>query len=532
MENPKIFVIMVLYMCVVIGIGLYYYKKSQKNSENYFLGGRSLGPWVAAMSAEASDMSGWLLMGLPGVAYWCGLADAFWTAVGLAIGTYINWLIVAKRLRNYSQVAGNSITVPDFFSNRFKEKKKILLGISAIFILIFFTVYASSCFVTVGKLFSTLFGFDYHLTLIIGAVFVVVYTLIGGFLAESVSDFMQAIVMIIALILMIGVGIVKAGGFGAVIDNAKGISGYLSLNEIANPTMGADGTQATQGGVALFGNSSGYGFLSIISTLAWGLGYFGVPQVLLRFMAIRKSEEIKRSRIIATVWCVISLAAAVMIGIIGRSLLPVNESLNTASKAENILIVLSTEYLPLIAAGLIMAGILAATISSSDSYLLIASSSVSVNIYKGIVKKEKATEKQVMWLSRIILIIIALVGVIIAWKEDSVIFNLVSFAWAGFGATFGPIMLFSLFWKRTTRSGAIAGMLSGAITVFVWKLVLNKFLAESIPLFGIYELLPAFIISCIAIVVVSLISKKPNAEIVSEFEKAKKGEVEEKSIQA
>ena len=532
MKNPEIFVVMVLYMCVIIGIGIYFYKKAQNNSENYFLGGRSLGPWVAAMSAEASDMSGWLLMGLPGVAYWCGLADAFWTAVGLAIGTYVNWLIVAKRLRNYSQIAGNSITIPDFFSNRFKEKKKIVLGISAVFILIFFTVYASSCFVTVGKLFNTLFGFDYHMTLVIGAIFVVAYTLIGGFLAESVSDFMQAIVMILALVAMIAVGVVNAGGFGAVIENAKNIDGFLSLGEIANPIITESGEQANVAGAPLFGEASNYGFLKVISMLAWGLGYFGVPQVLLRFMAIRKSSEIKRSRIIATVWCVISLTAAVLIGIIGRTLLPVDEALNTASKAESIIIVMSTEYLPIIVAGLIMAGILAATISSSDSYLLIASSSVSLNIFKGIIRKEKVTEKQVMWLSRIILVVIAIVGIIIAWKEDSIIFTLVSFAWAGFGATFGPIMLFSLFWKRTTRTGAIAGMLAGGISVFVWKLVLNQFLSAKIPFFSLYELLPAFIISSIAIVVGSLLSKKPDQEIMDEFEKAKAGEVEEMLKQA
>lgn len=524
MKNPEIFVVMVIYMCAVVGIGIYFYKRSQKSSENYFLGGRSLGPWVAAMSAEASDMSGWLLMGLPGVAYWCGLADAFWTAIGLAIGTYVNWLIVAKRLRNYSQLANNSITVPDFFSNRFKEKKKIVLGISAAFILVFFTVYASSCFVTVGKLFNTLFGFDYHLTLIIGAVFVVSYTLIGGFLAESVSDFMQAIIMIIALVAMIVVGVVNAGGFGAVVQNAQNIDGFLSLGEIATPVLGAGGEQLVQNGAPMFGPAGEYGFLNVVSMLAWGLGYFGVPQVLLRFMAIRKSGEIKRSRIIATTWCVISLAAAVMIGIIGRTLLPVSGDLNTASGAENILIVMSTQYLPLIVAGLIMAGILAATISSSDSYLLIASSSVSVNIYKGIVKKEKASEKEVMWTSRIVLVIIAIIGVIIAWDENSVIFTLVSFAWAGFGATFGPIMLFSLFWKRTTRTGAIAGMVSGAVMVFLWKLVFKVYLAPTIPFFGIYELLPAFIVSCIAIVVGSLLSKKPDKEIVDEFEKAKKGE--------
>ena len=526
MQNPEIFVVMVLYMCVVIGIGVYFYKKSQKSSENYFLGGRSLGPWVAAMSAEASDMSGWLLMGLPGVAYWCGLADAFWTAIGLAIGTYVNWLLVAKRLRNYSQIAGNSITIPDFFSNRFKEKKKILLGIAAVFILIFFTVYASSCFVTVGKLFNTLFGFDYHLTLVIGAVFVVAYTLIGGFLAESVSDFMQAIVMIVALVAMIIVGVVNAGGFGAVVENAQNIDGFLSLGELATPIVNEAGEQLSQNGAPLFGAASSYGWLNSLSMLAWGLGYFGVPQVLLRFMAIRKSNEIKRSRIIATVWCVISLAAAVLIGIIGRSLLPVDEALNSASKAESILIVMATDYLPLIVAGLIMAGILAATISSSDSYLLIASSSVSVNIYKGIVKKEKANDKEVMWLSRITLVVIAVIGIVIAWDENSIIFTLVSFAWAGFGATFGPIMLFSLFWKRTTRAGAIAGMVSGGVTVFIWKLVLKQFLSASIPLFGIYELLPAFIVSSIAIVVASLLTKEPEQDIIDEFERAKSGNVE------
>ena len=524
MKNPEIFVVMVLYMCVVIGIGVYFYKRAQKNSENYFIGGRSLGPWVAAMSAEASDMSGWLLMGLPGVAYWCGLADAFWTAIGLAIGTYVNWLIVAKRLRNYSQIAGNSITVPDFFSNRFKEKKKLILGIASVFILIFFTVYASSCFVTVGKLFNTLFGFDYHLTLIIGAIFVVAYTLIGGFLAESVSDFMQAVVMILALVTMIVVGVVNAGGFANVFENAKGIAGFLSLGEIATPITDANGVQQSVGSTPLFGEAGNYGFLKILSMLAWGLGYFGVPQVLLRFMAIRKSSEIQRSRIIATVWCVISLAAAVMIGIIGRTLLPVDEALNTASKAESILIVMSTEYLPLIIAGLIMAGILAATISSSDSYLLIASSSVSVNIFQGIIKKDKKVDdKQVMWLSRIVLVVIAIIGIIIAWKEDSVIFTLVSFAWAGFGATFGPIMLFSLFWKRTTRAGAVAGMVTGGVAVFIWKLVLNNFLSATIPFFGLYELLPAFILSSIAIVVASLLTKAPGQDILDEFEQAKLG---------
>lgn len=515
-DTLKILLAMIGYMLVVIGIGLYFAKRAQANSENYFLGGRSLGPWVAAMSAEASDMSGWLLMGLPGVAYWCGLADAAWTAIGLALGTYVNWLIVAKRLRRYSAVAGDSITIPDFLSNRFHEKKKVILGISALFILVFFTVYAASCFVTCGKLFSTLFGTSYHSMMIAGAVFVLVYTFIGGFLAESASDFMQAVVMVIALLTILILGTNAAGGLGNVIENAAQIPGYLSLTAQATPVTDAAGVQQAAGGVPLFGEAGSYGFLTIISTLSWGLGYFGVPQVLLRFMAIRKEGELKQSRRIATIWCVISLAAAVIIGIIGRSLYPVEETLATASGAENVFVVLSQALLPAVLAGIIMAGILAATISSSDSYLLIAASAVSKNLYEGILKKNHADDKKVMNLSRIMLLLIAVVGMIIAWDEDSVIFNIVSFAWAGFGATFGPVMLFSLFWKRINRPGAIAGMLSGGVMVFVWNLLLKPMGG----IFGIYELFPAFVISCIVIVVVSLATEAPSGEIEKEFELA------------
>lgn len=515
-DTLKILLAMIGYMLVVIGIGLYFAKRAQANSENYFLGGRSLGPWVAAMSAEASDMSGWLLMGLPGVAYWCGLADAAWTAIGLALGTYVNWLIVAKRLRRYSAVAGDSITIPDFLSNRFHEKKKVILGISALFILVFFTVYAASCFVTCGKLFSTLFGTSYHSMMIAGAVFVLVYTFIGGFLAESASDFMQAVVMVIALLTILILGTNAAGGLGNVIENAAQIPGYLSLTAQATPVTDAAGVQQAAGGVPLFGEAGSYGFLTIISTLSWGLGYFGVPQVLLRFMAIRKEGELKQSRRIATIWCVISLASAVIIGIIGRSLYPVEETLATASGAENVFVVMSQALLPAVLAGIIMAGILAATISSSDSYLLIAASAVSKNLYEGILKKNQADDKKVMNLSRIMLFLIAVVGMIIAWDEDSVIFNIVSFAWAGFGATFGPVMLFSLFWKRINRPGAIAGMLSGGVMVFVWNLLLKPMGG----IFGIYELFPAFVISCIVIVVVSLATEAPSGEIEKEFELA------------
>ncbi len=515
-DTLKILFAMIGYMLVVIGIGLYFAKRAQANSENYFLGGRSLGPWVAAMSAEASDMSGWLLMGLPGVAYWCGLADAAWTAIGLALGTYVNWLIVAKRLRRYSAVSGDAITVPDFLSNRFHEDRKIILAISAIFILIFFTVYAASCFVTCGKLFSTLFGFSYHAMMIAGAVFVVVYTFIGGFLAESASDFMQAVVMVIALLTILILGTSAAGGLDAVIANAKEIPGYFSLTSIAAPETDAAGVQKVINGIPQFGEAGSYGLLTIISTLSWGLGYFGVPQVLLRFMAIRKEEELKKSRRIATVWCFISLSAAVMIGLIGRALFPAEASLSTAGGAENVFVVLSQTLLPAVLAGIIMAGILAATISSSDSYLLIAASAFAKNIYEGIMKNNKADDKMVMKVSRIVLLLIALIGIVIAWDENSVIFSIVSFAWAGFGATFGPVMLFSLFWKRINRAGAIAGMLSGGIMVFVW----NRFLSPLGGAFAIYELFPAFVISCIVIVAVSLCTKEPSEQIVKEFEQA------------
>ena len=511
MDNTlQILIAMVIYMSAVILIGVLCAKRANKNSSEYFLGGRSLGPWVTAMSVEASDMSGWLLMGLPGVAYWCGLSDAIWTAIGLAVGTYLNWLIVSKRLRRYSERAGEAITLPEFFSNRFHENKKIIMSIAAIFILIFFTVYASSCFVTCGKLFSTLFDMPYIPMMILGAVFVLLYTILGGFLAESVSDFMQAIIMIIALTAVVITATVKAGGFDVVIANAKSIPGFFDFFGIATPEV-VDGVQQVADGKPLFGEAGTYGILSIASCMAWGLGYFGMPQVLLRFMAIRNEGELTRSRRIATVWVLISLAVAVFIGIVGRALYPI--ALTTSSTAENIFIVLSTNLLPALLAGFVMAGILAATISSSDSYLLIAASALAKNLYQGIAHK-KATDKQVMWVTRITLLLISLIAMLIASNEKSVIFTIVSFAWAGFGAVFGPLMIMSLFWKRINRPGAIAGMLSGGITVFVWKLVIRPFGG----VWNIYELLPAFIVSCIFIVVVSLLTAPPSAEIQEEFD--------------
>lgn len=514
-DTLQILTAMVIYMGVVIVLGITFAKRANASSDAYFLGGRSLGPWVTAMSAEASDMSDWLLMGLPGLAYWCGIADAAWTAIGLAVGTYINWLIVSKRLRRYSMRAGNAITLPEYFSNRFHEKGKVIMTIAALFILIFFTVYAASCLVTCGKLFSTLFDMPYIPMMIVGAVFVLVYTLIGGFLAESASDFMQALVMIIALGVIVFVGTTAAGGLDAVIDNVRSIPSFLEFFGIATPET-VDGVQQVAAGTPLFGEGTSYGALSVVSALAWGLGYFGVPQVLLRFMAIRSERELTMSRRIATVWVVISLTIAVFIGVVGRSLYP--SALLTSSEAENVFILLATSLLPPLLAGFVMAGILAATISSSDSYLLIAASAFSKNIYQGLFRK-KASDKEVLRVSRLTLLLIAVVAIVIALDENSVIFTIVSFAWAGFGATFGPLMLFSLFWKRTTRAGAIAGMLGGAGMVFVWKLLVR-------PLGGlwdVYELLPAFLFSVLCIVVVSLLTPPPSEEIQREFDEVNAG---------
>ena len=494
-------VAMIVYMLAVILIGVYFARRANKSSEDYFLGGRSLGPWVAAFSAEASDMSGWLLMGLPGLAYWTGLADAGWTAIGLFVGTYFNWLIVSKRLRRYSARV-DAITVPGFFSKRFREKHNVIQIIASLFITIFFVVYVGQCLASCGKLFVNLFNVDYHLMMILSAVFVLAYTILGGFLAESASDFMQAIVMIGALVLILTLATVNAGGVGAVIQNAKEADGFLSLFHTASPNP--DGT---------FGAGRSFPILSILSALAWGLGYFGMPQVLLRFMGIRSAKELTRSRRVACIWLFIAMGAAVLIGVVGRSVPDLNFANGT--DAEGIFIAIATKYLPPILAGFACAGILAASISSSDSYLLISTSAIAENVYRGVIKKD-ASEKQVLWTSRIAMAIITVIAMIIAWNQNSTIFGITSFAWAGFGATFGPLMLFSLFWRRTTFAGAVAGMLTGGVTVFVWKILLN-------PLGGfwsVYCLLPAFILSAIVILVVSLLTPAPSKEIEEDFETA------------
>ena len=502
---------MLLYFIVVVIIGFVYAKRSNQSTENYFLGGRKLGPWLTALSAEASDMSGWLLMGLPGVAYFTGASDAMWTAIGLAIGTYLNWKFVAKRLRKYSEVANNSITLPDFFSNRFHDKKNILMTISAFIILLFFCIYVGSCFVTCGKLFATLFGLDYATMMILGALIVFLYTFVGGYLSVCTTDLIQGSIMICALVIVFVGSVASAGGVDNTVAFLQSIPGFLSGTEIANPIVDAQGQQVIQDGLPLFGAALDYGAITIVSGLVWGLGYFGMPQVLVRFMSVSHSNQIKKARIIATVWVVVSLSAAVCIGLVGRAVIPTY--FLTQASAENIFIVLSELILPSFMCGLVVSGIFAASMSSSSSYLLISGSAVAENIFRGLIKKN-ATDAQVMIVARITLVVVLLFGIVIAMDENSSIFKVVSYAWAGFGASFGPLMLLSLYWRRINLPGAVSGMIVGAATVLIW----NTFIKPLGGIFAIYELLPAFILSLIAIVVVSLLTKAPSKEITDEFD--------------
>lgn len=492
-----------VYLGCMLYVG-YRCSKNNNDSADFYLGGRKLGPLVTAMSAEASDMSSWLLMGLPGLAYLTGVADAGWTAIGLAIGTYLNWRIVAKRIRRYTHVAGNSITLPSFFSNRYRDEKKILQSIGAIFIVIFFIPYTASGFAACGKLFSSLFGINYQVSMVISALIIVGYTTLGGFLAASTTDFIQSIIMSIALVIVFIFGINVAGGVSAVVENAQSLPGYLTMHTTYDPVSGTE---------------QPYPIISIVSMIAWGLGYFGMPHILLRFMAIEDEEKLKLSRRVATGWVVISLAVAVLIGIIGLAMTAAGELIPLEGSASETIIVkiadLMSQHgvLPALLAGTILAGILASTMSTADSQLLAASSSVSSDLLGDFLKK-KTGKKGSMFADRMTLLIIALVAVFLARDPNSSVFNIVSFAWAGFGAVFGPVVLFALFWKRSNWQGALAGMISGGAMVFIWKYLVR-------PLGGawdIYELLPAFLVSCAAIVLVSLLTKAPSKEIVEEFE--------------
>lgn len=493
----------VVYLAIVVIIGMIYSKKT-KNVGDFYLGGRKLGPLVTAMSAEASDMSSWLLMGLPGVAYLAGIADAGWTAIGLAVGTYMNWLIVAKKLRNYSAKIG-AITIPDYFSVRYKDKNKVLMAVAALVIVVFFVPYTASGFAACGKLFGTLFGIDYHIAMVISAIVIVGYTSLGGFNAASTTDFIQSIIMSIALVVVLVFGVAQAGGMDNVIQNAQSLSGYLTMFESHD---------------AATGTASPYSLLTICSTLAWGLGYFGMPHILLRFMAIENPDKVKLSRRVASVWVVISMGIAVLIGVVGLGMVK-NGALGALEDSETIIVqianILSQKGIVFaLIAGVILAGILASTMSTADSQLLAASSSMSENILGGLFNL-KLSETAQMVVARVTLIVISVIGVVLAWDSTSNVFKIVSFAWAGFGAAFGPVMLLSLFWKRSNKYGAVAGMLAGGIMIFVWKFAVR-------PLGGIldiYELLPAFLIGLAVNVIVSLVTPKPEQEILDTFEEVK-----------
>ena len=497
-----IMIAIIVYLGAMLFVG-YLCSKQNNDTSDFYLGGRKLGPLVTAMSAEASDMSSWLLMGLPGLAYLSGIADAGWTAIGLAIGTYLNWKIVAKRIRLYTHVAGNSITLPSFFSNRFRDDRRILQSIGAIFIVIFFIPYTASGFAACGKLFSSLFGVNYLTAMIISALIIVGYTTLGGFLAASTTDFIQSIIMSIALIIVFCFGVSVAGGPDAVISHAKSLPGYLTMMTTYNPETGTE---------------AAYPLINIVSMLAWGLGYFGMPHILLRFMAIEDEKKLSLSRRVATTWVVISLAVAVMIGVIGLGMTEAGElEMLHGANSETIIVkiadLLSTHgVLPALLGGTILAGILASTMSTADSQLLAASSAVSSDLFGAVLKNKK--KQETMLTDRVTLLLIAVIAVIIARNPDSSVFNIVSFAWAGFGAVFGPVVLFALFWKRTNWQGALAGMVSGGVMVFVWKYLIRPMGG----IWGIYELLPAFLLALAAIIIVSLATQAPEQAVLEEYD--------------
>ena len=506
MYTAVIVIVIIAYMAMMIYIGAHFSKKNASTGD-FYLGGRRLGPFVTAMSAEASDMSSYLLMGVPGVAL-AGLvgangtfAEVLWTVIGLAAGTYINWLLVARRLRVYSEEV-KAYTIPDFFANRFGDKAGMVLVAAAVIIIIFFVPYTASGFASVGKLFNTLFGWDYHMSMIIGAIIIATYTILGGFLAASHTDFIQSIVMTFALLIVLGICLSTAGGMGGAAEHAESaVNGYFSLSS----------------------PDHSYGPITIMSILSWGLGYFGMPHILLRFMGIRSHKELTLSRRIATVWVVIAMGIAVIIGVAGYAFVKAHGFVGTEGfDPERIIIYVAATISKInpavaIVGGIILAGILASIMSTSDSQMLAASSSVSENVVAKYIAKGMS-EKKKMLVARITVLAIAIIAIIFAWDQNSSVFRIVSFAWAGFGAAFGPLMLFCLFWKRTTKWGAFCGIIAGGAMIFIWKFGI----ATLGGAFAIYELMPSFIVSCIVIVVVSLATGKPEKEIEEQFEEVKR----------
>ena len=487
----------VLYLGFMVVIGLRYMSKNN-SALDFFLGGRKTGPWMTALSAEASDMSGWLLMGLPGLAYLGGMKEAFWTAAGLVVGTYLNWLIVAKPLRKCTIAFGDSITIPEFLTNRFKDKSHVLAAISVVFIVLFFTIYTASGFVACAKLFNSVFELPYYAGLTIGLVVILSYTILGGYLAVCTTDFIQGTLMFIALIITTSVMIAVLGGPA---------QAFEKVNNFAARAMAGDFGDIMK---EKFIANQSYSAVSAISAAAWGLGYFGMPHILVRFMGIRSNAEIKLSRRIATVWVITAFVGAVVVGSTGTAYL---SGVLAPEMAETVFSASMQQMYPSFVAGLFLCAILAAAMSTADSQLLVASSAFSRDVYKGLLKKD-AKEKEVLNVSRITVFIIAAVAFIIALNPKSSIFSLVSYAWAGFGAAFGPVILLALFWRGMTRNGALAGLIAGGVTVIAWHNLKGG-------VFNIYEILPGFFACLIFAVAFSLLQKNKDAEMLAEFDKYK-----------
>ncbi|MDO4323900.1 MAG: sodium/proline symporter PutP [Lachnospiraceae bacterium] len=504
-----IFLAFILYLAMMVVVGAAY-AKTNSSSEDYFLGGRNLNGFVAALSAQASDMSGWLLMGLPGSVYALGTGQS-WIAIGLFIGTVCNWLFISKRLRRYTIRANNSLTLPTYFENRFHDEKRVLLLVSSITIVIFFLVYTASALAAGGKLFNLVFGVDYKVAMTIGAVVILAYTFMGGFMAVCTTDFIQGMLMLVGILAvpLIALGFVGTGNLNSVLDQsgvAGGASSYLNL---------------------LHNGGQPYKFIDIISQLAWGLGYMGMPHILVRFMAVKDEKELKKSKGVAIIWVALSLAFACMIGVVGRAYL--YPTILEGGQTENVFIAMIVELftkdikMPVVG-GIFLCGILAAIMSTADSQLLVSASSVAEDIYKGILKKD-ASDKKVLHVSRITVLVIAVLAYIIALDPNSSIMGLVSNAWSGLGSAFGPIVVLSLFWKRTNFQGAVAGIVTGALTVIVWDyipLAGGQTLGAST---GLYSLVVGFGLSLLAIVIVSLLTPAPSQEILQEFEDAKNGNI-------
>ena len=480
-----------LYFSAMLGIGLYAYRKSTNDIAGYMLGGRSLSPSVTALSAGASDMSGWMLMGLPGAMYVTGISS-LWIAIGLVIGAFLNYIIVAPRLRIYTELANDSVTLPDFFENRFEDKSRVLRLVSSIVIIVFFTLYTSSGIVAGGKLFESSFGLSYELGLYVTAGVVVAYTLFGGFLAVSLTDFVQGCIMFIALVLVPVVVINNIGGFATMHNSIEKINPDL-LNML-----------------------SGMSIVGIISALSWGLGYFGQPHIIVRFMAIRSVKDLPTARRIGMTWMIVAICGAMATGFAG--IVYVQKMGVILEDPETIFILLSQILFSPLISGFLLAAILAAIMSTISSQLLVTSSSLTGDFYQTFLDKE-ASEKRLVLVGRISVFLVALVSIYLAYNPNSSILNLVSNAWAGFGAAFGPVVILSLYWKKMNRNGALAGMVTGAVTVLIWiyaPITINGQLLSDI----VYEIVPGFILSTIAIVAVSQATGDVSPSIKIMFDQA------------